>query len=362
MVNKPRPDYKLFKTVIPGWDNTPRRQNQSLIFANSSPNLYKNWLEKAISYAIDNGSGEDNLVFINAWNEWAESAYLEPDQKYGYAYLRATIDAVRSFRKNNLELAILEILVDRVEKKHETAVLLHLYYPELWDEMQSYFKNLENDFDLFVSIPQNQPHLNDLIKAVYPDAKIWPIENRGRDMLPFIQLFSIIYPLNYQYICKLHTKKSQYSVDGSNWRKDILDELMESSAVIQMIKNKLDQEDIGMVGPYNNLLSTFDYIGGNEGLIRTLAHKLNVAYDSKPFTFIAGSMFWLKPSAISNILELRLTEKDFPIEEGQRDATMAHALERFICFLSENNGYKIIQTRDFTANLSNKFSYATPSH
>lgn len=83
--------YRLFRSVCPSWDNTARRKNRGTIFLNSSPKAYQQWLENAISDTCQHaGSPDERLVFVNAWNEWAEGAHLEPDQKYGYAWLDAT--------------------------------------------------------------------------------------------------------------------------------------------------------------------------------------------------------------------------------------------------------------------------------
>ena len=86
-----KPSYKLFRGVCPSWDNTARRQHRSVVFLNSSPQGYLQWLSNAITDTCKRFSDPDErLVFINAWNEWAESAYLEPDLRHGYAYLEAT--------------------------------------------------------------------------------------------------------------------------------------------------------------------------------------------------------------------------------------------------------------------------------
>ena len=94
-MDRPVPDYIYFKTVMPAWDNTARRQNTSHIFVNSSPEAYRDWLQKAVKYTRLHLPKDKRFVFINAWNEWAEGTYLEPDRKYGYAYLQATADAIQ---------------------------------------------------------------------------------------------------------------------------------------------------------------------------------------------------------------------------------------------------------------------------
>lgn len=93
---------KLYNAVMPMWDNTPRRNDKGgMIFDGANPELYKQWLKDIIRHNRKRDDLDDNLVFINAWNEWGEGAYLEPDQRYGYAYLQATLDAILESR--NLE-------------------------------------------------------------------------------------------------------------------------------------------------------------------------------------------------------------------------------------------------------------------
>ena len=90
--------FTLFKTVFPGWDNEPRKPGRGTIFTESTPDLYKRWLQVACRWTLINHSPNERFVFINAWNEWGEGAYLEPDRRFGYAYLQATLDALRSLQ------------------------------------------------------------------------------------------------------------------------------------------------------------------------------------------------------------------------------------------------------------------------
>ena len=86
----PVPDYPLYRGLFPSWDNSARKRNQALIFHNADPSKYEYWLRGLVSYTRQNLVGDQRLIFINAWNEWAEGAHLEPDLKYGSAYLEAT--------------------------------------------------------------------------------------------------------------------------------------------------------------------------------------------------------------------------------------------------------------------------------
>lgn len=92
------PAYKRFRGVMPGWDNTARRKDDPHVFVNSGPAEYQTWLEFAIADTRAFFVGDERMVFVNAWNEWAEAAYLEPDQTYGNAFLEATRNALAAER------------------------------------------------------------------------------------------------------------------------------------------------------------------------------------------------------------------------------------------------------------------------
>lgn len=89
---------KLYKGIIPGFDNAPRRSDKAFIM-NVTPGLYRQWLSDIMQSSKENFDAGNRFVFVNAWNEWAEGAHLEPCRKYGYAYLQATADAVMEYRK-----------------------------------------------------------------------------------------------------------------------------------------------------------------------------------------------------------------------------------------------------------------------
>jgi hypothetical protein len=92
MLAKPAPPWTRYPGVCPGWDNTPRRPDDGLILRGAQPELYRRWVAEAARRALDAAAargGSDALVFVNAWNEWAEGAHLEPDEILGRANLEA---------------------------------------------------------------------------------------------------------------------------------------------------------------------------------------------------------------------------------------------------------------------------------
>jgi hypothetical protein len=87
--------WRRYPCVATGWDNSPRRQHrEALILHGSSPEAYGRWLAEAATRQREEAGG-DGIVFVNAWNEWAEGAHLEPDRHWGRAYLEKTRDVMR---------------------------------------------------------------------------------------------------------------------------------------------------------------------------------------------------------------------------------------------------------------------------
>jgi len=99
-MKRPIPPYKRFRCVTPMWDNVARRKAGGRILVGSTPARYRRWLEMAARQTLERFTGDERIVFINAWNEWAEGCHLEPDQKHGHAYLEATRDALAAAAKN----------------------------------------------------------------------------------------------------------------------------------------------------------------------------------------------------------------------------------------------------------------------
>jgi glycosyltransferase involved in cell wall biosynthesis len=118
----PVPAFPLIKTLCPGWDNEPRREGKGLVLTGATPALYQDWLEKLVAYANKNPFHGEPFIGVNAWNEWAEGAYLEPDIHAGAAYLNATARALCPASVTGLAAGIL--LVGHDAHPHGAQMLL----------------------------------------------------------------------------------------------------------------------------------------------------------------------------------------------------------------------------------------------
>lgn len=116
------PSYTKFRCVCPSWDNEARKTGKGTVLDGAKPSLYKEWLDVVNKETIQNKDVDARLVFINAWNEWAEGAYLEPDKKFGYAYLEETRNALENAVRNLIGRRI--VLVSHDAHPHGAQYLL----------------------------------------------------------------------------------------------------------------------------------------------------------------------------------------------------------------------------------------------
>ncbi|MDE0368106.1 MAG: glycoside hydrolase family 99-like domain-containing protein [Gammaproteobacteria bacterium] len=148
---QPDQPWLQMRGVMPGWDNTPRRGTEAHLFEGHSPSSYGRWLRSAMRWTLaQERTPDERLLFINAWNEWGEGAYLEPDQRFGYAFLQATRDAVEEVAEHPVnpvhahplyaagadrgEAALISKQVAPVENRHPVApAAIRLKSPEYPD-------------------------------------------------------------------------------------------------------------------------------------------------------------------------------------------------------------------------------------
>ena len=95
--NKWKYDYSVkpvFRTVMLNWDNTARRADGWCSYADFTLRDFRQWIRKAIRDLRINLPTDRRFLFVNAWNEWGEGTYLEPDEKYGYMNINALSRAI----------------------------------------------------------------------------------------------------------------------------------------------------------------------------------------------------------------------------------------------------------------------------
>jgi lipopolysaccharide biosynthesis protein len=343
--------YPMFRTVTPSWDNAARRPGPgSSTFFHSSPDAYAQWLDKACANAAA-GPESQRLVFVNAWNEWGEGAYLEPDRRYGYAHLHATANVLRGYVRAGPASAAAAKSRERFQRRSNVAIVLHLYYEDLLDDLCDALADNVAAFDLFVSVrPDVSEETVTKLLARYPNACVSLVQNRGRDILPFLQTLTVVSELGYDVGCKIHAKKSTYRSDGANIRAELIDVLLGSRTTVEAIVNRFQVDPaLGLVLAHGSRPSLTEKFANrdNRGWLDELLPRLGRGEEigMYNFRFPAGSMFWFRPGALKPLMALGLQAHDFERELGQIDGTLAHAIERLFELSAEVAGYTVTDTQ-----------------
>lgn len=215
------------------------------------------------------------------------------------------------------------------------AIVVHLYYPDMWPLLSEKLAMIDVPYDLFVSVQDRDKDTKlKRVNKYHKSTNIIALPNRGRDVLPFILIARKISELGqYQYLLKLHTKKSPHRTDGNVWLESLLDELIPQDT--RPIINTLEQPNTGAIGPANHIVSLSRYMGGNRQRIISLIVSASsektvdtIFSDLSKYPFFGGTMFWCRMDFLQPLLSSYLTPADFNTERGQVDATTAHAIER----------------------------------
>ncbi len=349
------PEGTVFPGVFPAWDNVARRPLAGHVFHESTPELYRNWLMLAMERVRKSNPSGQQFVMINAWNEWAEGAYLEPDRRFGHAYLWATASALEHSKGASGHSAKLARLArahnDAFKPRGTHAIAAHLYYQDTIDDLVAELKG-KADIDVYVTVPTSLDldAFRSMLKA-FPRSFVMPVSNCGRDILPFIKILRKASEHPYDWICKVHSKKSLHLGQGNLWRRELYKMLFDGLVTKGSKQSHAllpKSAKVGMVGPAGSLKTLNDAwtIQNNKNDMDQILSKLNLGRFTSDYTkhsFFAGTMFWFRPSALESIAKAKLSDEDFGVELGRVDGTPAHAMERLFGVICASKGLKLAE-------------------
>lgn len=333
---------KLCRTVMLGWDNSARRAKGFDSFDNFAINKYYEWLRANVDEVIDKHEQNDRYVFINAWNEWAEGTYLEPDRKYGYSYLNITSQAL-SQKDYCMQYDIKK--GDNVNCK--IAVQVNIIYVDLIDELLSYINNIPEAYDCYIttdsvyiaqkiiSVFKTNCSGNKIVLTVY--------RNELSNMLPFFMQLKNIAKY-YQYICHISSERLCNNPIGEKLRTYLLSNLLGTPNNVAQIKDYFDNnEDVGLIYPRNvkTSLDNLKQLDKYNKLINSFFSNFNISINFDQNTaFPIRNMLWIRVEAVLQLFDDQVVWRDFFYDVEQMDESFDFIIERIWNYLAESNGYK----------------------
>ena len=317
--------YPRYPGVNCGWDNEARRPGRGRTYLHAAPRSYGDWLRHVIDTIPVDRPTSERLIFINAWNEWAEGAVLEPDQRLGHAWLAATRQAV-------------SCVAARVDTLQHAVI--HAWYLEEVPELLDSLTATGLDWSLLLTTTvEKHDALACLLSTSGMAWEIVIVENRGRDILPFLKAADRLLSAGVEVVLKLHTKRSEHRSDGAQWRRELIDQLLASGRASRMAGAFASDPSLGLVAPQGHLLSVDLHLGANARRMDYLARRAALAPRDVADCFPAGSMFWVRLAALRPLLDAGLLDLEFESETGQIDGTFAHAIERSFGISARTAGF-----------------------
>lgn len=357
--NRPMPPYTLFPGVNCGWDNEPRRPGRGRTYLHASPRGYRDWLQRTLHQRLADVPAAHRFVFVNAWNEWAEGAVLEPDARHGFARLAA----VRAALAHRPE----EVRTPAVDPA--PCAVIHAWYPDVLDSMLDLLERDGRCWRLVVTTaPEREAEVRRVLQRHASPAELHVFDNRGRDILPFLRVAGRLLDRGEDVVLKLHTKRSPHRRDGERWRDEMVQALVHPTRSDPIAAMFEQDPGLGMVAPEGHMLPLASYMGANLDAIGRITARsgLDRPQLDDPH-FLSGSMGWLRLPALRPLLDLDLAEDEFEPERGQVDGTLAHALERTLSLVMAAQGYRIATAADVcgdrhaaTAAAARRYPYARP--
>ncbi|MGD1882457.1 MAG: rhamnan synthesis F family protein [Paracoccaceae bacterium] len=216
-------------------------------------------------------------------------------------------------------------------RRRKICVVAHLYYTDLVPEILESLDQIDEPFDLIVTLPDwGSERIKEMVLKTTPDAQFYEVANRGRDIGPFIDLLPAILEKDYDALLKVQTKRGYFRADrlvpgfGAIWRREAISALLGSTertkTIIEAFRTK---PDLNMIGPKPLLLDLHRYpFNSDSDFIDMLTQEVGIGDDA----FFAGTMFWVRPSCLRPLAQLSLAH--FAPESGGNDGETAHAIER----------------------------------
>ena len=362
------PSKNFYRSVMLGWDNSARRKDKWSVWHGFSLLDYYEWLTYIVSYTRKHFALDRRFIFINAWNEWAEGTYLEPDAKFGYANINVTSRALYDLPFDN-HPQLLRNNSDSVNEIVDAsgvgsiAVHLHIFFEDVAFESLNYINNIPYDFDLYVTTDTSQKVkiVKDLFQLLGKQKNLHVIQvpNIGRDIAPLLVTLGKSL-LAYDLIGHFHTKKSTTVDWGDRWRKYLFNNLLGTSGGVSSIfKQFEDNLKLGVVfPPPYPLIAPYADWGGNKDRCEAILNELGI-YNKLPLKpkFPVGNMFWARTKALEPLLQKTWTIQDFEEESGQIKLTLAHAIERIWCYASINQTFHAKEFLLFDTNVTKPDDY-----
>lgn len=301
-------DFPVIPSIAPSWDNDARRKGTGFVMFGANPDMYGEWLERTIHTTVA------PYIFVNAWNEWAEGAILEPTAMYGYAYLNRTTEVIAAhsdIRSNRENFPKYSLSLPR-NVMSESAAIIYIDDGVSCQGIPSLISRLKKlKIDIYITATQKVwERLREIDERIGEKVVVVIVPNRGRDAWPFLFVANRLKD-EYEYFIKLRLNGSVEDLLPRNLteKKTLLRYLKRVGGYV--IQDDGERESLA-VREYEKIISTF-----------TTRSVVGAELTSIQDLMIPGlDSFWTRKDNLNLIFKIGLTIEDFEPEMDQNESEL----------------------------------------
>lgn len=236
------------------------------------------------------------------------------------------------------------------------AAIVHVYYPGFWDELARCLRNINDPFDLFVTVRSDSvgDAICGKIKEDFPCARISRPENVGYDIWPFLSVVNDIDLSAYDIVIKLHTKRdmrpltiiNKVDMSGAKWRRYLMS-FVNTDKAWTKTKKRLMRHDTGAVSALEPIISYRQTPRPGRGSYRRallLAYHILHKRPPRHYQYVAGTMFAIKASLLKPLHGV-FYSRDFEVADESHTEGLAHTIERLFGLLVATSGFRLVPWR-----------------
>lgn len=330
--------YTLFRGLCPSWDNTARRGVNGTILVNSNPARFTRWATHAIRDTKARFKAQDErLVFVNAWNEWAEGAYLEPDQHHGYAWLESARVALAC----NMDAVPVSVEQARI------AIVVDARWANDLQRVIELCKQLPERHKLFVAATEdNAGSVRAVLQASGRDHALDVLPGQGLDAMLLPKLLSVVGSEGFELLLNLQGDMPD-PISKTLLSPVACPELLQEDFLEQALALFAADTTLGMICPETERVpvpeavsSSLLRIGGRLGLD---------AGEVGDHGGWRGHAFLARTSSLVPLASLAFSEAAFQPGTGEYDPVLAEAIERGLTLAPVAAGLRVASTRNAAA-------------
>jgi hypothetical protein len=225
------------------------------------------------------------------------------------------------------------------------AMAIHAFYPESLPAILELAEPNKHIIDYLITTTADKVEAVTSCLMIFniPAYRIYVVRNHGRDLAPFMNvILPALVHYGYEHFIKLHTKKSLHRDDGSDWGSHLISSLVSDDSInyVRRVFNRMNR--VGLLAPPGSIIPITTCLSMNALWLAEILGEFDIspkwALQKK---FVAGSMFAGRVELLRPLVNKSPTLDSYEPELGQVDATLAHAMERFLSLFVRHQGFDL---------------------